>query len=681
MLFCRFFIISKNFVILMRDEVCHISLWRSICLSLLPFEIYESYSNLQSLSFFSRFHRQFNKWSLIPEPFNANVANIDSWSLPYVIQRDCLRWERSLRTEISMSKNRHWLSCPLECLRVFITKGNIKLLLSTKNLSKEQKSSFNVLMATGTSVRLCDTENDINKIRMGFVLSRTESFIEVQLEENTNINYSLFQGKSFIIQKWASKSNIGRLKFLMTRNADWECLPGFKTMLYAYKCDKRINKVIGINSSYSHSINFDHSQQLAIDAVLDMDRPLIAVHGAPGTGKSRLLLECIDILAKQGKRIFLLCNISLIHLYRFLVKYYELTKRTDFILFNGFDEELLNSCIDNVNLRKIFQNKSVRMDITQTNVKEFCERNDWRIACSSGSNSLLDSFLRNKISFDVFMADDAGRINEFDSWHHILTLSSCARLFGDYHNLPSAVQSIEAYNLQFGRSLLQRLNEQFGNEVNYYLSTQYRSNPYIREWPNNIFYKNKSPLNDKTVQNICIGEYLIKEKKDGNNLIKEPLVLVDISLLNGEWNKQMFITQKYGYSYFNWGDALIAAAHLSKLIENGFNPKMLLYITCNDAQRILTEHIICKKNNFLKYFTNITILLPSSLSKNIRRLVIGKPIDSLIGQQPEVIIKSRAFHLPLHYSLELHKKDYNLALWNFEISHAKRQFMAILRKI
>uniref|UniRef100_A0A914LJ61 DNA2/NAM7 helicase-like C-terminal domain-containing protein n=1 Tax=Meloidogyne incognita TaxID=6306 RepID=A0A914LJ61_MELIC len=616
--------------------------------------------------------RFFNKWSVIPAPLNTNIARIDPWSLPHVIQRDCLQWECALRAEILASQSRQNLSVySLECKNVFITKKYTKLLLSTENLSRNVKTSFNVILASGTSIRLSENTNLNNdKEMLGVILSRTKSFIEVQMQEDRNIDFSSFKGKSFVIQKWGSKSNIGRLKFLMTRGAEWEHLPGYETMLYAYKCIRRIPNVTDIDSNpfpsnYSlRENNFDNSQQRAIEAVLDMNKPLVAVQGAEGTGKSRLLLECIDILARQGKRILLLCNISLTHLYRFLLQYYKLTKRTDFILFNGYDEELLYSCIDDVELRKIFVNKSVRKDITLSNVKEFCERNDWRIACTSGSNSLLDAFVQNKISFDFFLADDAGRINECDSWHYILTSSCRARLFGDFHNLQSPIHSLQAYQLKFNRSLLQQLSEQFGSEVNYYLSTQYRSNSKIREWPNKIFYKHEAPLNDKNVRDICIGDYLNEEKVEENNLVKEPLVLVDTSILSGEWNKQMFITQKFGYSYLNWGNALIAAAHFSKLIECGFKPEMLCYITSNDGQRILIEHIL-------------SILLPPSFS--INHLLIGKSLDTLIGQEPEIIIKTKTFQLPLHHSSEPHKSDFNLSLWNFEICHAKRQFMAILQ--
>ena len=80
--------------------------------------------------------RLFSEWSSIPAPFNTNTAQIDSLSLPHVIQRDCLQWECALRAEIFVSQNRHhWLSNPLECKNVSVTKRNTKLFLSTENVS------------------------------------------------------------------------------------------------------------------------------------------------------------------------------------------------------------------------------------------------------------------------------------------------------------------------------------------------------------------------------------------------------------------------------------------------------------------------------------------------------------------------------------------------------------------
>jgi len=80
--------------------------------------------------------RFFNKWSVIPAPLNTNIARIDPWSLPHVIQRDCLQWECALRAEILASQSRQNLSVySLECKNVFITKKYTKLLLSTENVS------------------------------------------------------------------------------------------------------------------------------------------------------------------------------------------------------------------------------------------------------------------------------------------------------------------------------------------------------------------------------------------------------------------------------------------------------------------------------------------------------------------------------------------------------------------
>jgi len=70
------------------------------------------------------------------------------------------------------------------------------------------------------------------------------------------------------------------------------------------------------------------------------------------------------------------------------------------------------------------------------------------------------------------------------------------------------------------------------------------------------------------------------------------------------------------------------------------------------------------KNISISFFIK-AILLPPSFS--INRLLIGKSLDTLIGQEPEIIIKTKTFQLPLHHSSEPHRSDFNLSLWNFEV--------------
>ena len=80
------------------------------------------------------------------------------------------------------------------------------------------------------------------------------------------------------------------------------------------------------------------------------------------------------------------------------------------------------------------------------------------------------------------------------------------------------------------------MNEQFGPEVNFHLQRQYRSTPVIHEWPARVFYGQRAAEPDKSVESIQFKDLLIP----GAQIITEPLVLVDLNKLEGEWKPSMF---------------------------------------------------------------------------------------------------------------------------------------------
>ena len=80
------------------------------------------------------------------------------------------------------------------------------------------------------------------------------------------------------------------------------------------------------------------------------------------------------------------------------------------------------------------------------------------------------------------------------------------------------------------------MDEQSGTEVNFHLQRQYRSVPVIQEWPARIFYGQRAAEPDKSVENINLKELLIPNAK----MITDPLVLVDLNRLEGEWQPSMF---------------------------------------------------------------------------------------------------------------------------------------------
>ena len=98
------------------------------------------------------------------------------------------------------------------------------------------------------------------------------------------------------------------------------------------------------------------------------------------------------------------------------------------------------------------------------------------------------------------------------------------------------LSSPEARGLGLGTSLLERLDNVFGPELNFHLRRQYRSAPPIQAWPMRAFYGSKAAEPDESVENIKLEDLLTP----GAQLIKDPLVLVDLSRLDGEWRDVMF---------------------------------------------------------------------------------------------------------------------------------------------
>uniref|UniRef100_A0A914MPH6 DNA2/NAM7 helicase-like C-terminal domain-containing protein n=1 Tax=Meloidogyne incognita TaxID=6306 RepID=A0A914MPH6_MELIC len=189
------------------------------------------------------------------------------------------------------------------------------------------------------------------------------------------------------------------------------------------------------------------------------------------------------------------------------------------------------------------------------------------------------------VKFSGVIVDNAERLIEQENWHVILKTSPFVRLFGDYCRYSKKVSN-EQSKLDYNKTLLQRLDEDFGvdSNVNFHLNRQYTANPAIRAWGDSVFYKERKTLPaNKSVEKMNLNEILKPNIKKNNTLklVTEPLVLVDISKLEGEWKESMFEPEKvastnvqYNYEgYRNWGMALITAQHINLLIQNGIDPE------------------------------------------------------------------------------------------------------------
>uniref|UniRef100_A0A914L8B0 Glucuronosyltransferase n=1 Tax=Meloidogyne incognita TaxID=6306 RepID=A0A914L8B0_MELIC len=287
------------------------------------------------------------------------------------------------------------------------------------------------------------------------------------------------------------------------------------------------------------------------------------------------------------------------------------------------------------------------------------------------SFAMLNFLERIGVKFSGVIVDNAERLNEQENWHVILKTSPFVRLFGDYCQYSKRISN-EQSKLDYNKSLLQRLYEDFGvdSNVNFHLNRQYTANPAIRAWGDSVFYKEgKTIPANKSVEKMNLNEILKPNiKKDSTiKLVTEPLVLVDISKLEGKWKESMFepeyvastnVLNNYE-AYRNWGMALITAQHINLLIQNGIGP----------------EEIACPLRSF--YHHRIleeifAILWPYNLYKFKR--ICSRVSGMLTGLHFSVYIRSFFYN-----EFAITENDYLklITSWNFGLSKAKYQFMLI----
>ncbi|KAJ3063899.1 hypothetical protein HDU98_000345 [Podochytrium sp. JEL0797] len=107
-------------------------------------------------------------------------------------------------------------------------------------------------------------------------------------------------------------------------------------------------------------------------------------------------------------------------------------------------------------------------------------------ALFSTLNGTYSSHLRDEISFNVVIVDEAAQATEAET---TCVLRECVKaliLVGDTKQLESTVMSDDCKSAKFGRSLVHRLEEL--NHPVYRLESQYRMHPRISQFSSEVFY-------------------------------------------------------------------------------------------------------------------------------------------------------------------------------------------------
>ncbi|KAL7070617.1 hypothetical protein ACQ4LE_010631 [Meloidogyne hapla] len=643
--------------------------------------------------------------------------------IPNEIEQNLQRWEKALLGNSSDPnlKPIHeypWMGFSLKCVDVIKSDNNFgyRIILSIENLS--QLSSLRQLtLNAGFNLDLKILEPNCDIIVECVFIKSFDNNILIKMGNERFDSFNLvgdIKGKCFDI-RYGNNYALNTTINLFGNREELTKQKGYDAMLYAFKCkqmpdygdDPDISKLMPLHK------NYDSSQLTALSALLNKNRPIVAIHGAAGTGKTLLLAQYLDIILKSDEyknMPIAVISPSTSSLYR-IIDFYcsiaskEILKEIPFIIMREFDGAAAFLTLQNPNVQQLvniasFHNFKRIYSEEVLNIfkeKKFFEKSkdgssqeissliqhmqslkdkeayDFikkrRIVFLTYSPSKFQLLERIGIKFGGVIIDNAERINESESWQTILKTSSFVRLFGDYHQFikPS---SMEQLKLNYNKSLLQKLDEDFGDSnVNFHLNRQYTANSTIRAWGDSVLYKEKKAIPaDKSVEEMNLNEILMPNLKNKTpKLITEPLVLVDTSKLEGEWKESMFETEKvdivaakYNYqTYRNWGMALISAQHINLLLQNGINPNEIAH----------------------------------PLSSFPHHLIIGKIFGSLwpynLHKFNRICTQKQRKLCGLHFSVYLRtfldnqfvftENDYQSLLtnWNFTLSRANRQFVFI----
>uniref|UniRef100_A0ACD5YSH0 Uncharacterized protein n=3 Tax=Avena sativa TaxID=4498 RepID=A0ACD5YSH0_AVESA len=160
--------------------------------------------------------------------------------------------------------------------------------------------------------------------------------------------------------------------------------------------------------------------------------------------------------------------------------------------------EKLKYLSNNFHLPDIFDKRSI---------EEFLLQNSKSILCTASSSSRLH-YLQKAEPFDLLVVDEAAQLKECES---LIPLQipgiRLAVLIGDDYQLPALVKSKVCDEVDFGRSLFERLSSL--GHPKHLLDVQYRMHPGISKFPVSSFYGNR----------IADGENVLHRNYERRHLI------------------------------------------------------------------------------------------------------------------------------------------------------------------
>ncbi|KAL7077025.1 hypothetical protein ACQ4LE_003971 [Meloidogyne hapla] len=480
----------------------------------------------------------------------------------------------------------------------------------------------------------------------------------------------------------------------MFKGANLVEYPGYGLLLKSFKIGT-VNRILRDRTkNLEIKKEFDESQKKAIYAAINSKRNFVAIHGPPGTGKTKVIAEIVYQCLERNERIVVCApsnkavdNALIACLRRGidekictrlgLSKMNENLSSTHFAsMFR--QHTFYESLVDYWDRREKFNETKIEDfqkfgDIISRSVKleKFINRSLIRdvqvVFCTVTNGSLHWLVEQDLFNPDLIILDEAGQVVEPISWQ-ILLLGQRFVVVGDHHQLDSIILSKEKVSLNdVSTSLIQRLMADFENKKGYLhtLNVNYRSNELIQLWSNRHFYGEKLVASDEA-REIHINQIT---RNDSNNssiqLIDDPLVLLDTADIDKEELLELQI--KYpnlsaicffdsrptiSSSFYNLGEAICATHQILALRQAGLQPSEIGCITPYALQTEKIKKILAANSN-------------DSLDVS--------SVDAFQGQQREAIVMS----FVRNNNLEQIGFLKNLRRMNVAITRAKRQFFLI----
>ena len=327
-------------------------------------------------------------------------------------------------------------------------------------------------------------------------------------------------------------------------------------------------------------------------------RDISIIHGPPGTGKTTTVVECIIQSVRRSQKV-LACapsNIAVDNLLTRLAPHCrvvrlghparaarELQKYSlDAQVSSSDSFEIISQVRSDIekaiglgSRKKHRVNwlevKELRKELHQRENKVVYEiLNASDVVLSTTTSSSFDGPLKALKSdhFHVVFVDECAQAIEPACWIPLLHSAKCV-LAGDHLQLPPTIISEEAAKAGLSVTLMERLIATHGTSMVSLLTTQYRMNRHIMQWPSQFLYGDRLVAHESvTTQLLCDIRGV-----EASVYTETPLLFIDTAGCN---MNELDVPDEVSKS--NEGEASLVCAYVGLLVRLGISPSDIAVI-------------------------------------------------------------------------------------------------------